>query len=128
MLRGLDIEGLSTGLSGITGGTVQVENCTIDRFLTAGINFVPAVANSKLQVVDTIVRNNGTAGSSGGVLVRPSGAGNAILTNVSLDNNNFGLRSDGSGGTTNLNVTVKGGSASDNTNGSIVAVTGGLTL
>src|SRR5437016_1896205 len=34
VIRGLDIEGLTTGLSGITvltGGTIQVEKCTIDH-------------------------------------------------------------------------------------------------
>src|SRR6267142_9774 len=45
VLRGLDIEGLGTGLSGITvltGGTVQVERCTINHFTVSGINFVPS--------------------------------------------------------------------------------------
>src|SRR3982750_182854 len=56
VLRGLDIEGLGTGLSGIpvlTGGTVMVEKCTINHFTVSGINFVTTVANSQLHVVDT---------------------------------------------------------------------------
>src|SRR5262249_25158113 len=55
VLRGLDIEGMGTGLSGITvltGGTVFVEKCTIEKFTTAGISFVPTVTNSQLFVTD----------------------------------------------------------------------------
>src|SRR2546423_1741664 len=62
VLRGLDIEGLGTGLNGITiitGGTVSVESCTINNFTQSGINFAPSVANSHLHVLDTIIRNNG---------------------------------------------------------------------
>src|SRR5437588_10916472 len=68
VLRGLDIEGLGTGLNGITvitGGTVNVENCTINHFTQNGINFAPTVANSQLRVVNTIVRSNNGAGGAG---------------------------------------------------------------
>ena len=96
ILRGLDFEGLGTGLNGITvltGGSVHVENCTINHFTTNGINFVPTVAGSKLFVNDTIIRNN-TGGNSAGIHVAPTGAGTAAvsLDTVRLENNNFGLR------------------------------------
>src|SRR5436305_2079853 len=42
VLRGLDIEGLGTGLSGIkvlSAGAVHVENCTINNFTQSGIEF-----------------------------------------------------------------------------------------
>src|ERR1700730_13249865 len=67
VLRGLDIEGLGTGLSGIlvnTGGNVYVENCTIKSFTTSGINFAPTVAGSSLHVVNTIIRENGNFGAN----------------------------------------------------------------
>jgi hypothetical protein len=100
VLRGLDIEGLGTGLSGITvitGGTVEVEKCTINNFTVNGINFVPTVAGSKLVVLDTIVRNNGNVGASsgGGILVNPSAAANADLNHVRLENNVAGLKVQG---------------------------------
>jgi parallel beta helix pectate lyase-like protein len=100
VLRGLDFEGLGTGLSGITvltGGTVEVEKCTINHFTVSGINFVTTVANTKLQVLDTIVRNNGNFGASSGqgVLVNPSAAANAELNNVRLENNVAGLKVQG---------------------------------
>jgi hypothetical protein len=100
VLRGLDIEGLGTGLSGIhviTGGTVIVEKCTINRFTVSGINFVPTVANSQLHVIDTIVRNNGNvAASSGqGIFINPTGAVKASLNNVRLENNVAGIKTQG---------------------------------
>src|SRR5438045_4342413 len=115
VLRGLDFEGLSTGLSGITiltGGTVQVEKCTINHFTVSGINFVPTVANSKLQVLDTIVRNNGNFGASSGqgIFVAPSSTGNAELTNVRLENNVAGIQVQGSSKTT-ISDSVAAGNA-----------------
>ena len=78
VLRGLDIEGLGTGLNGIrflAGGLLQVENCTINNFNNFGISFEPSGA-SLLSVKDTVLRNNfGTAG--GGVLLLPGPAGSA---------------------------------------------------
>jgi len=111
VLRGLDIEGLGTGLSGvtvITGGTVQVENCTINHFVTSGINFVPTVAGSKLQVLDTIVRNNGNFGASTGqgILVNPSAAANADLNRVRLENNVAGLKAQGATSKTSVSESL----------------------
>ncbi|MFY9822091.1 MAG: right-handed parallel beta-helix repeat-containing protein [Thermoanaerobaculia bacterium] len=94
ILRGLDIEGLTTGLSGITvltGGNVFVENCTINHFTVSGINFVTTVAGSQLHVVDSIIRNNGAAATGQGVLVQPSAAATANLNNVRLTSNTLGV-------------------------------------
>jgi Right handed beta helix region len=100
VLRGLDIEGLTTGLSGITvltGGTVQVERCTINHFTVSGINFVPTVTNAKLNVLDTIIRNNGNFGASTGqgTLVNPTNAVTAHFNNVRWENNVAGLKVQG---------------------------------
>jgi hypothetical protein len=104
ILRGLDIDGIGTGvvtsLSGIktiTGGTVHIEKCTVHRFLD-GINFVPTVANSKLIVLDTNVRGNGntSAATGGGITVGPTAAASADLNNVRMENNIFGLKTLGS--------------------------------
>jgi hypothetical protein len=101
VLRGLDIEGLGTGLNGITviqGGTVYVEKCTINHFTQSGINFAPTLANSKLFVVDTIVRNNGSLPSSGQGIFINAAAGVAVqssLNNVRLEGNIAGLRAQG---------------------------------
>jgi len=105
VLRGLDIEGLGTGLSGITvitGGNVIVEKCTINRFTVSGINFVPTVANSKLHVSDTVVRNNGNfAASSGqGIFVNPGSMAKATLSRVQMESNVAGLKVQGASNTT----------------------------
>jgi hypothetical protein len=103
-LRGLDIEGLGTGLSGVTviaGGNVTVENCTIHAFTISGINFVPTVAGSQLHVSNTVVRNNGAGSGTGvtgqGILVSPSGAGTATATldHVRMDHNVAGFKAVG---------------------------------
>jgi hypothetical protein len=101
VLRGLDIEGLGTGLSGITvltGGTVFVEKCTINKFTVSGINFVPTVANSQLHVVDTIIRNNGNFGAATGQGIRANSAvaAKVSLNNVRLERNVAGFRAQGS--------------------------------
>ncbi len=81
-LRGLDIEGLGTGLNGIrflAGGVLHVENCTIERFTGFGISFEPSGA-SQLTVSDTLVRENGgTAGGGVQLLPGPAGSANATL-------------------------------------------------
>ena len=93
VLRGLDIEGLGTGLNGITvitGGTVNVENCTINHFTQNGINFAPTVANSQLRVVNTIVRNNvGAPGA--GLSVSSGNLVNAMVSNSSFVGNTIGI-------------------------------------
>jgi hypothetical protein len=107
VLRGLDIEGLGTGLSGIlvnTGGNVYVENCTIKSFTTSGINFAPTVAGSSLHVVNTIVRENGNFGASTGqgVLIAPTAAATSDFDTVRLTHNVAGLKvTSGSASVTN---------------------------
>ncbi len=104
VLRGLDIEGLGTGLSGITvltGGTVHVENCTINRFTVSGINFVATVANSSLHVTNTILRGNGnfTLSTGQAIMHNPTAFSRAILNNVTMANNVAGLKAQGGSNT-----------------------------
>jgi Right handed beta helix region len=84
-LEGLDIEGLTTGLSGILilgGGTVHVKNCVIRLFDSSaagfGINFTPNAAAS-LNVVDSYISDNGTGLIGGAMSIKPS-AGSATVT------------------------------------------------
>jgi len=112
VLRGLDIEGLGTGLSGITvltGGTVFVEKCVIHHFTVSGINFVPTVASSKLFVDDTIVRHNGALPTSGqGIFVNPTNAVQAVLNRVRLEDNIAGLKVQGNS-TTSVSDSIAAG-------------------
>ncbi len=112
VLRGLDLEGLGTGLSGIkviTGGDVQVENCTIDHF-SIGIDFEPTVAGSQLHVLDTIVRANGSGTTGGGIFVAPTSTAKASLDNVRMQANVFGLKAQGNSNTS-VNHSVAAGNS-----------------
>ena len=112
VLRGLDIEGLGTGLVGIKvlGGldSLHVEKCTINNFRGSngsGIEIAPTLAGTtKVFIKDTIVRRNGQ-GTGGGILVNP-GAGVTVkgsVDNVRMENNIFGLKIQG-GGSSNVSV------------------------
>ncbi|HYN20059.1 MAG TPA: right-handed parallel beta-helix repeat-containing protein [Thermoanaerobaculia bacterium] len=134
VLRGLDIEGLGTGLVGIKVlgglGSLHVEKCTINNFRgtnSSGIEVSPTTAGTmKFFVKDTIVRNNGQ-GTGAGILVNP-GSGvtvNASLDDVRLENNLIGFRSQGAG---TSNTAVNDSVAAGNTNAGFQAATATATL
>jgi len=108
VLRGLDIEGLGTGLDGIKVlgglGSLHVEKCTINNFRGtngSGIEIATSLAGTThVFIKDTIVRNNGQ-GTGGGIFLNP-GAGatvKASLDNVRMEFNIFGLKAQGTGTT-----------------------------
>jgi len=113
-LRGLDIEGLGTGIDGIrvlSAASVHIDKVTIRGFRAAGgngINFAPSVA-SKLVVTDTRVTNSGNGGTSAGIQIRPTGTGTATVTidRVRAEANNFGIFLDGAGGTGAVKATIR---------------------
>lgn len=93
-LRGLDIEGLGTGLSGIkilNAATVHVENCTINNFTSHGIEAGSSGALS-LFVKDTTIRNNRGA-SSAAIFISPVGGTSLVGTfdNVKILRNKRGI-------------------------------------
>jgi len=110
-LRGLTINGLNTGLSGIkflAGGALRIENCYIYQFTGPGIDFEPNQAtDSQLFVMDTLVKDN----SGGGVLVKPAGGGTAraALDKVRMVKNQFGARVED-----NSKVTIRDSIAANN--------------
>src|SRR6476661_7038878 len=60
LLEGLDIEGLGTGLNGITiigGGTTTIRKCSIRNFTQNGINVV-GTANARAVIENTTIANN----------------------------------------------------------------------
>lgn len=117
VLRGLDIEGLGTGLVGIKVlgglGSLHVEKCTINNFRGAnssGIEIATSVAGTtQVYIKDTIVRNNGQ-GTGVGILIKPTGSAvvKASLNNVRLENNNAGLQVNNSSITQVNNSTAAG--------------------
>ena len=133
VLRGLDIEGLGTGLVGIKVlgglGSLHVEKCTINNFRGtngSGIEIGTSLAGTtKVFVKDTIIRNNG-AGTGAGIFVNPTGSAvvRAHLSNVQLLNNIIGLKEQGATSTVN----VFDSEASANTNAGFQAVTSGASM
>jgi len=111
-LRGLDIDGLNTGLTGVritSGKQVNVEGCRIYGFNTAGISVnTTAAPATKVNVRDTIITGftGGTATTDEGVVVAGSGAGSGnevSLSNVRLQGLSFALDVRDSGGGATLN-------------------------
>lgn len=105
VLRGLDIEGLGTGLVGVKVlgglGSLHIEKCTINNFRGSngsGIEVATTTAGTtQVYIKDTIVRNNGQ-GTGGGIFIHPTGANvfvEASLDNVRLEHNTFGLKVEG---------------------------------
>jgi hypothetical protein len=123
-LRGLSIEGApGTGLIGInatTGTILHVENCKIFAFrggAAIGINYAPpAGVTGRLFMSNTVVADNGSSGSNGGIVIKPVGSGSArvVLDRVQLTNNSNGLRADGSGNTGGVSVTFRDSIAAGN--------------
>ena len=107
-LRGLDIFGVAPPTHGvriIAAGAVHIEDSTIRRFNAAnsfGVSYQPG-GITHLYMNNVTVADNGAAGSGGGILIQPTGAGGnarVVLENVRVqNNNNFGLRIDSTGNT-----------------------------
>lgn len=99
MLRGLTIEGVSTGLNGIRflgGLALFVENCEINRFKEKGIDFEPGgTTASYLFVKDTTIRNH-NFGTGGGILIQPGPTATASvsLDRVRIERNAFGVKAE----------------------------------
>ncbi len=117
-LIGLDINGIGTGLAGISflaGKALHVEDCVIYGFTQHGISFTPS-ASSDLYVSRTTIRDN----TGGGIDIIPNGAlgfAFAALDNVRIENNLRGVRAqDGS------TVTVARSIVSGNDNNGFNAV------
>jgi hypothetical protein len=118
VLRGLDFNGLGTGLSGIKivqAAAVYVENCTIQEFTGPGIDFEPDT-NCQLFVTNTIVRHNGIGGkglNQAGIFVQPTNGATALATidQSQMDTNLNGLEADN-----NSQVTVSNSQAAGNSN------------
>jgi hypothetical protein len=119
VIRGMTIEGGTTGLNGIrfiAGGSLSVENCTINNFSQRGIDVEPSALTGTVTVMikDTIIRNNILTPATGtGVLLKAAGTAaiNAYMENVTMDHNSFGLFAQ-----QGTKVTVRNSSATNSVN------------
>jgi hypothetical protein len=128
-LKGLDIEGLGTGLSGIvfnTGGFLHVEDCVIRHFTGSGILIQPN-ASASFVVARTTMFDNGSGSTGAGIRVVPTaGATTGVLDRVIADHNVFGIAADGTAGAAGINVTVRDGNITGSTLSGIIAATGAV--
>lgn len=112
VLRGLDIDGTGTGLSGIqfhSGASLLVQDCSIRNFEgTPGLGIAfDTTTNATLNVLNTVVEHNGTAAGGGGIRVNPTNAtaiASAYLDHVTVTRNNVGVAALGSGPTAAMQV------------------------
>lgn len=138
-IRGLDIQGYGTGLTGINfiaGAALHVSKSTIRGFGTnngSGIRIAPASGTSSLFISDTTITDNPSAATPGaGISVQATGSGSVYLDvrDSSLINGGAGIRVDGtlSSGSTRAIVrrTEVAGNAragiSANSNGPVVRI------
>jgi hypothetical protein len=73
VLQGLDFEGVNSGTNGVSvlsAKSVQVINCRIRNFTTAGVSVTPSANGVSVDVIDTIIDN-----SVEGIFVKPTGSG-----------------------------------------------------
>ncbi len=72
VLQGLDFEGVNSGTNGVSvlsAKSVQVINCRIRNFTTAGVSVTPSANGVSVDVIDTIIIN-----STEGIFVKPTGS------------------------------------------------------
>ena len=95
-LRGLTIDGQGTGNRGLEirqAAGVHVQNCVIANFELSGDGFgITMFPGRTVQVFisDTLIYNNGSVASSGGLWIQPGGILanlNIVLDHVRLENN-----------------------------------------
>lgn len=134
-LRGLNIEGVNSGLVGVNVlnvGSIIVDDCRIHGFNSgngAGIRMIGGGAGTvqQLFVSDSSIRDNGiNIATGGGIIIgNPGGAPSAgtiraSIDNVRLDRNNNGLRVAGV-----ADVSVSNSRINGNTSNNVLAATTG---
>lgn len=94
-LRNLSIQGAGKGVTGIkllNGAVLNVEQCVISGQAGRGIEMAPD-ANARVAIKDTIIRDNTGDPHGGGIRIAPGATFSvtALLDNVRLEGNLFGL-------------------------------------
>jgi len=140
-LRHLSLEGSPgtgrIGINFIKAGVLHVEYCRIFAFRSGsatGIKFAPAAGTlTELYVSDTVIDDNGSGATSGGIVIQPVGAAAAasvFLNRVQVKNNSAGIRADGTGTTGAIVMTVNDSLIAGNAGNGITAISpaGGSTV
>jgi hypothetical protein len=123
ILKGLDIEGLGTGLDGVkvnSGLLVYVINCRIHHFVNNGINMASSTSGARLFVKDSIIIQNGTLNSNpltGGVNVNGTANVGIIVDTLADSNQNFAVQASGASNVLSLTRAYLSGSGISLVNG-----------
>ncbi len=136
-LRGLAINGgtsTSPGVNGVRfvqGARLSIEDCVIFNFGGASPNGFGVLVNNSsggtsVHIRNTVIRNNGTATSGGGIGAFPTGAAAVRITleNVSLNFNFRGIDMNTAGTTAGNTLTVSGSTINFNTENAINVTSG----
>ncbi|EJN12860.1 hypothetical protein PMI42_03866 [Bradyrhizobium sp. YR681] len=128
-LKGLDIEGLGTGINGITflnGGFLHVEDCVIRRFTGSGIS-ITAGGTTGFEITRTTLFSNGNGSTGAGIRIAPAAGGisKGTVDRVVADRNTFGMAADASGGSVNL--AIDNSTATNSTLAGVIGVGGSGT-
>lgn len=136
-LRHLRIEGVGFTFNGIdfqNGAALFVEDCVIEGWNGGspgnGIHFAPTSGTAKLFVTDSVIKNNGKAGTvSGGIFIQPAAGAEADVTieRTKIENNRIGINANSGGGGT-IHGVVRDSVVSGNTASGIIAVNAGTRL
>ena len=101
ILKGLDIEGLGTGLNGISvlaGLKVYVINTRIHHFINNGINMASSTSGAQLFVLNSQIIRNGTLNSvplTGGININGTANVGLVVDTVLDSNQNFSVQASG---------------------------------
>jgi Right handed beta helix region len=130
-LRGLIIDGQGVASNGIEirrASAVHVKDSIIRNFegLGGGVGiFLMSSSRTQLMVSDTIIANNGSSGTSGGIAIRllgTSASAKIVLEHVVLDKNVVGLSVDGTSSTgKGAHILIRNSLVSGNAAGGIFA-------
>ena len=106
-LKGLDFEGLGSGLSGVlfnSGGLLHIEDCVFRHFTQFGIQ-IKASSSASFVVTRTSVFDNGNGTTGGGIGLQPTGTVEGTIDRLVANRNTFGVFANGtSGGSFNFAV------------------------
>jgi hypothetical protein len=128
VLRGvkLDSNSSGSGISFTSSGTLVLDGISFadphGPQVPIGINFAPS-GPAKLIVLDSLVTAAGAGATGGGIIVKPTGNGNAqiSLERTNVVGNVFGIALDGSDSTGGINATIADSTFSSNSQDGIVA-------
>lgn len=108
VLKGLDIEGLGTGINGVSflnGGFLHVEDCVIRHFTGSGISITAGGATG-FMITRTTVFSNGNGATGTGINIAPPAGGTSkgVIDRVIADRNTVGISGNATGGNVNVNI------------------------